>query len=542
MAENKVEGEALKKLVKRGKKQRLALAYSPGGREDDTVLIDKRKKPEVLGRLARKESAGNKVAFGNFILNGRILELTCERTLPALAKNLKKYLKSQKLMLNVVVMDADGNVLESDVDDLPDDPSWDVDEANDDDDGQDEAVAAAETQDDGEQAPDTSALAARLKAVQPAIVAAQGDAAAKLAKVMKMAVTQIKTAELIAADKTITALEAAVAKLGGQPAPAEPAPQPQTQTQTQTEVPDIRALAARAQALKGVIAGITGAAGDKLMTALQTAAQQIKAQNLDAAGEMLGKIEAAANRTMAAMKDAPEPVAEPSEDARKWAAAEARLQPAIDNLANQGRNDLDPLLASMAKARAHADGGAHDKAMAEAVVLAGLIKAAAAAPVAPEQAPDQTTGEPEATTAETTQQIDKTENVKQIASYIKSTKSWGAARAELEKGVSDLISTIDGASDGVEGLERVPTKSDVLMQFLNGIDGGLENTLDQLTKSTDPTRRDALTKTALDLVSSYETVLNSDFFKAVDNNGFTNISIRANALASLKEVNTALNA
>ena len=125
MADLKLEGADLKKMVKLGKTKRPSFAFCPGEKDDHTMIIDRRKKPEMLGKAARNEGAGKKAAFGYFELNGRNMELTCSRVIPKLAKTLKKYLKTQKIKVNVVVMDEDGTVLDSDIEDLPPDPTMD---------------------------------------------------------------------------------------------------------------------------------------------------------------------------------------------------------------------------------------------------------------------------------------------------------------------------------------------------------------------------------------------------------------------------------
>lgn len=64
MSEHKLEGADLKKMVMLGKKKVLSFAFCPGPKNEHTMLIDRRKGPEMLGKLARKEGEGNKVGFG----------------------------------------------------------------------------------------------------------------------------------------------------------------------------------------------------------------------------------------------------------------------------------------------------------------------------------------------------------------------------------------------------------------------------------------------------------------------------------------------
>lgn len=128
MGEFQVSGPELKKLVNVMRKQPISFAFNPAKKvEDDYLGLHRTKPPKTLGREAKDEGEGEKCAFGTAQVEGKILSLTCERIIPALAKKLKRYLKSQKVNLNVQVFDESGNLLETDIEDLPDDPEMDDD-------------------------------------------------------------------------------------------------------------------------------------------------------------------------------------------------------------------------------------------------------------------------------------------------------------------------------------------------------------------------------------------------------------------------------
>lgn len=450
MADLKVEGAELKTLVKLGKKRSLSFGFCPGGKSDHTLLIDRRKSPEMLGKLARQEGSSPKVAFGTFEVKGRTMEMTCGRTVPQMAKVLKKYLKSQKITINVVVLDAEGNTVDSDVEDLAPDPSMEDDDADaaieDDADDKTEAPEPATAADDeGPEAADDDAqdgtldaasLAARLKALKPAVVGAEPDIAAKLGKVMAAAVAQIKAATLEQADATVTALENAVARLGNGAPAAEPAPAADGEA-------DFKALAVRAQALKGAIEGIPAPAKDKLMAALTDAVKQIRDRNHDAAATILGKIETAVGKLTAAASTSP---------------AEEKTAPA------------------------------------------------------------------------------------DVAPYVQSRDAWIETRRSLRQEMENLKSAIDAATANAEGFEDVPKKSGILLDHIADIDTGLETTLDQLVKTPDDAKREELKAGARKIIETYRGVLDTDFFKAVDNNGFIKTNIRGSALDSLQKVSAALSA
>lgn len=442
MDDLQVEGAALKKMVKLGKKQALSFAFCPGPQNNHVFMIHRRRSPEMLGKLARKEGESPKVAFGTFEVKGRTLEMSCGRTVPQMAKLLKKYLKSQKITANVVILDADGEILDSDIEDLPPDPEDIEDDADlaaegdaedDIDTPEAEDVEEPETETAPETpVPDAKALAARLKALQPAIAAAEADAAAKLKKVMAGAVAQIKAAALEQADTTISALEAAVAKLQ---AKAAPAPEPTAEPAPAAAQPDLRALAQRAKTIQGALTEVAAPARDKLATALGAAVQQIRDKNHESAEALLAKIEAA---------------------------------------------------------------------------LAKIAPGAADAP-----ATDAT-------------------------SYAKLRTEWITARATMRAEIETLKSAIETAIAGQEGLEDVAGRTDMLFDYIQDINGDLEDTLRQLDDTSDPAQRAALMQEAERIIQSYRDTLDSDFFKAVDKNGFVKTDIRGSTLSSLQQVSAAL--
>ncbi len=129
MGEFLVTGSEIKKFAKIMRKRPISFAFNPGSGNDSAYFALHRAKPaKTVGKDAKDEGEGNKYAFGTAKVEGKVLLLTCDREVPSLAKKLKKYLKSQKVMLNVEVYDASGNLLESDIEDLPDDPEMDGDE------------------------------------------------------------------------------------------------------------------------------------------------------------------------------------------------------------------------------------------------------------------------------------------------------------------------------------------------------------------------------------------------------------------------------
>jgi len=500
MASAGIEGEELKKMVMMGKKRPLSFAFCPGKKNDHVILIDRRKEPELIAKAAKKEGSGSKVAFGTFEVKSDTMELTCGQVIPALGKTLKKYLKSQKVIVKILVLDAEGNVLERDEEGQPDDTS---------------PVAIADTPPveatPAEPVSDAKDIARRLKAISPTISKATGTSAGSLKKAMALAVSQIKSGDLVAAEKTLAALEAAAEKLGQ----AEDATPAEPESTANSSAEEASALAAQAKALRDILDKTSEPARTKLTKALAAAIARIKSGDLAAADALLKKIGVAAKKT--AETDRPF-----SPEAAKWADAETRLQPVIDKLMQEGRGDLDAINRFFNFAKEQAAAGNFDKALAAVARVAGLAKQAAtetttvAAREAQEAAPDN------------------------VTAYTKTRLDWIKTRSGLRKELEGLKSAIDKTTAGIEGLEDVPARSGSLLTNLDSIDSSLEDTLEKLVQTPDGDRREGLKTSARKIVGDYRAVLDTDFFQAVDNNGFLNTSIRANALGSLQAVSAAL--
>ena len=290
MAEIGVKGPELKKLLAVTKRSPLAFAYNPGDKvENDLFALHRKKAADVLGREARKEGKGNKVTFGTAALDGRVFNLTCETVVPGTAKKLKKFLKDQKFSLNVIILDPSGNVLEQDVEALPEDDPF-ADETEDD--PQSEGTAPGETAPEEEPQPDPKerlkALLTRANKIKAGLANAPEAAQAKLKETFERAVTALKGSEFDEAEGILEKLAEVVARLG--PAPtAEAAAAPDTPTS-----PDMAALGTISSRLGERVAALPdGAAKNKLGEAMLKLEGAISGGNVDAAKKAAAAIKTA---------------------------------------------------------------------------------------------------------------------------------------------------------------------------------------------------------------------------------------------------------
>lgn len=99
----------LKKFVKLGRNRPLTFAFCPAsGKDEPLFAAHRKKKPDVLGKNARKEAEQTKFACGTFSVDGKTMVLTCDKVVPGMAQKLKKMLRKQKVPLDVKLVGADG--------------------------------------------------------------------------------------------------------------------------------------------------------------------------------------------------------------------------------------------------------------------------------------------------------------------------------------------------------------------------------------------------------------------------------------------------
>ncbi|QDY70783.1 hypothetical protein [Qingshengfaniella alkalisoli] len=345
MAELRVEGKQIKKLLTIAKRQPISFGFNPANPDENGYLALHRKKtPTVLGKAARSEGDGPKFTFGTASLKGKLLSLTCERDIPSLAKKVKKYLKSQKVVLNIEILDADGNLLDSDIeDDLPDDPDL---EARDGD--QEIADGDDNDDDDSDTGPvvDTKALTQRLVALKPEIEAVQGDIGAKLQKAFANTVGQVKSGNLDAAATGIDRLEAALAKISANTA------QDSTGTPAPNAKDQIQKLVAVLKKLKGEADGLADAdARTNVSAMIGQAAEHLRAGDASQATTALTRIRDAIVEARKAGSPTPEQedTSDTENPADIWIDAKGEADASLGPLMSHLASSTDPNLQRIAR-------------------------------------------------------------------------------------------------------------------------------------------------------------------------------------------------
>lgn len=261
MSDYVVADDKLKKMLKIAKKRPMPFAYCPGqSPETDLLGLHRKKNGAIMGKALRAEGDGNKIAFGTLSVEGKLVTLECERILPALAKKLKKFLKFNKVLRNVRVLDADGNVLEEDIEDLPEDAEedgedaadTDLDEIEPEEDGDAGAEAdSADIRAEDARAFDAGALAARIKALEPRISELGDEKNGKpLHKALVEAAGFLKAGDGARAESVLDRIDAVLTKLAESSAAAAAQAQPQPGAVSQQKLQKAAAkLAQRVKAL-----------------------------------------------------------------------------------------------------------------------------------------------------------------------------------------------------------------------------------------------------------------------------------------------------
>ena len=585
--------EELKKMVMMGKKRPMNFAYNPGPKDEDLMIIDRIKQPDVLGRLAKKEGKGTKVAAGTFELEGKKFSIKVPKELPGLAKKLRKYLKKLDFSFSIEVLDLEGAVLEADLTDeeqqeqdqkaaapkqenTPEPTRAMAEDATPETDGRltqvqdgkqpeanmpdpEPAPQQADTQPaDAAEAPDTSAqrtaLSERLRALQTPI-ADLGKSGAPLGKAAGAVVAQIKAGSLDTADATLTKIEAGVAKAQARSASLEKGNNA-ADAQRDDQGADTTAVSARAAALLKAVDAVQGSDAAPIKKAIVQALAAIKSQDITTANTLLTEAEnalenlpettdqnaAVPNGNTPDAADAnndegnekqPE-TAEEAEEAKKdnskvaaqskkkWEAMSAQVQTSVDAAMQAKRGDLDGINRAFNYAKSQADAGEYESAISAATNTVKLLKVAASAPLNA-RIQEATDGMPD-----------------NVIAYRKSRIDWSKTRTGLQAELTKLKMAIDAQTSGIEGLEEIAQNTNVLFDYVEEIDASLETTLDALLGTAEGPQREKLKDEAIKIIGTYRTTLDSDFFKSVDDNGFTNTAIRNTALTALFGVESAL--
>ncbi len=287
-----VEGKELKRALKRGRRRTVPFAFCPvAGDETTWFATHKKKNAARIARRTRRESGQSKVAFGTFVVEGRLLILTCIDLLPNLAKRVKKHLARENIRMNVRAFDADGVEFDSEIEDL----------------GTEDILADVEDDDEAgdANAPPRDRFARRVEALQDAVLSARGEAGDRLRHLLLGALDAQDKGDDLGAGTLLDRLETHVRQLmrsAARPAVSgTPKPAPQDKAPALDRSQQLK-LARSVKALRQRIDALNNEAEDRLMKALAIGARQVKGGDLIGASDTIGKVSDALERVEARKK------------------------------------------------------------------------------------------------------------------------------------------------------------------------------------------------------------------------------------------------
>lgn len=511
-------------MVKLSRKQPLPFAFNPGKSDDDHYFALHRRRPAaVLGKAAKSEGAGTKAAFGSCKVEGRVMQLTCEVVVPAMAKRLKKFLKANKITLNVEILDADGNVLESDIEDLPDDPElFDDDEDAGDAPPQDQAETEAPEQHTQPDAPDAAALVARIKAAQPRIAAAPKPVADKLTPALKKVVVDIKAQNLAGAAAMMDQIDGVLARVSARAAPATP-------PQDRGEAPDAAGVTAEIRKLAQDAQKLPDPLKAKVVKPIQQLGALVKAGELARAAQGVVKVRQAMDTlsAQAAPAQEPEAASEPPQakapDAKaEWEAAYAALKPRAEAATSEQRFASKEVQDTFEMRLKYAEGNASENSpegyAAALKTLPGLQKML-----------DEAVGNAPGTSGP--------EVGEDVQPFAVSRLKWEKTRETMHAELGKLKTAIAAACKSEPGLADLAAMVGDLDDYLKALDTRLIDRLDEVVNAAQGPEREARKEAARSVLAEYQAELEKDFFSDVDgNNGFVNVSVAASASAALADI------
>ncbi|MGQ0566368.1 MAG: hypothetical protein ACT4OK_15035 [Gemmobacter sp.] len=520
-----IEGDKLKKLIKKSRSMPIPFGFNPGTSddEDEYLAAHARKAPEILGKLALNEGAGTKTSFGTFAVDGSEVHLTCFKTIPQLAKKFKKYLKRFKITLNCVVMDPEGNVIDSDVETL-DDWFQEVEDREDAAADAAEAAAAAEVEPDNDGI-DPAELAKRLRALQPKIAAAPPGVIDRVTVGLAGAVGLIKSGRLEQASITIAQLEAIMARLAAAPraapepraqgTPPPAPPQPPTGAQAAEAPPNEAPAAAEAKADPRL---------PRFHDAVEKLSQKVSAVLGNGAGPLLdelaridgligaGETEAA----LGALRAVQENLRASQAAREKWDQVHASVEPLVTRaLAEHSVADVDGLRTRWNFAENLVAEGGWDRALAAVPGIVAILRTPATAPAA---------GAPPVG----------------VVAFQRARIVWQGAQGRMVAEAQKLVDEIIAQSADDEDAAEIAAGAREILAEVAQVDNRLQGVLDRLTVAPEGAARDALKREAAGVIAEYRQVLSGGVFPLMKNNPFTTVAVAETADTALAVVAGAL--
>ncbi len=232
--------------------------------------------------------------------------------------------------------------------------------------------------------------------------------------------------------------------------------------------------------------------------------------------EVLAQIAAGeAEAALSGLKSMQE-VLKAAEAQAKWEAAFARLEPAVGRaLSERLVADVSTLRVRWSYAVEQANDGAYDKALATVPNIVKMLREGAAAPAAGAEVPPAA------------------EVPKDIVAFQRSRIIWIDTKKRMMSELNKLKNAIVAQSADEEDADEFEAAGESLLANVDQIDDRLEKILEKITETPEGAKRTGLKRKAADAIKDYNAILDTPFFKAVDDNPFVQVSVTASARMSL---------
>lgn len=117
---------------------------------------------------------------------------------------------------------------------------------------------------------------------------------------------------------------------------------------------------------------------------------------------------------------------------------------------------------------------------------------------------------------------------------------WIDAKRKMKSELDKLRATIATESADDEDSDEILSVADEMLAEFDRFDERLEDVLDDITNAEEGPARTALRKRANAVVSDYMSMLDTPFFRSVDDNPFTSVAVASTARQSLGTIQKTL--
>lgn len=248
---------------------------------------------------------------------------------------------------------------------------------------------------------------------------------------------------------------------------------------------------------------------DKILAAWTMAQDRAAARDFDAAMKIAAKL-------VPMLKEGSTPPGEatPADpDLEKWQKLEQALRPRVVDALKANHTEGTKIRAVWAFAQEKGETGSAATAIKAAQQLVELLKDGGHSSDAPPQ---------------------------NVVAFQRSRILWIDTKRAMRADLDSFRSAVADQSADDEAHAEIIASADQLVSEFDAFDTTLEDVLDSITQTKEGQERTALKRQAANAIGTYMSVLDSRFFKMIDDNPFTSVNVTARARQSLGAIQSTL--